>query len=453
MKNNVLASLAALIIFSANVFPADAPLLSLNLADSEKNAQNNSSRLKSLLYEQNAAGSRAEELRTQFYPRLSFDGTYKYLTAVQEILVPLPGVGALQFGDHNNYSVGPQLSWMAWDSGARNGSYRSAAAAAEAKSLLAEAARSQVLLSARASYFRVALAGEQVTLYADSLKLAEAQYADIQINVRAGTRSLSDELFAHQAVLARMKELRQARADMASALRDLAAITSQDFQCDVSAPVDSRVTGPFPESVSSPTAIVKIESIDSLLDKFEPLSKTKLNENLPGIKTYSKSAEAAVFARRGAGADKWPRLQLLARSSIEYPNGNQPVSYNQNAFGATLNWSLFESGLTNKREAEQESESNSALELEKQARSDYARDWDKITDQLANLEEQRKINEIAVSEAARLAEITYKSYTAGSATYLEVEDANFKSLEAKIESASTKVQILLNLAGLASLGE
>ena len=453
MKNIEFAAAAVFIIASACVCSADVPLLNLKLGDCENNAKNNSPRLKSLSYEQSAAEVRAAELKTRYYPKLSFDGSYKYLTTVQQILVPLPGFGALQLGDHTNYSVGPQLAWTAWDFGARSGSYKSAYAAAEAKKLQAQAAESQLLLSARSAYFRVALAGEQVALYADSLKLADAQYADIKINVRAGTRSLSDELSAHQEVLSRMKQLRQARADMASALRDLAAITGQDYPCDVSAPVDARAAGPFPESVSGPTSIVKLESIDSLLDKFEPYAKTKLNENHPGIKTYSKSAEAAVFAKRGAEADKWPQLQLSARSSLEYPNGNQLVNYSQNMLGATLNWTLFESGLANKRAAEQESESNSAGELEKQARSDFARDWNKTMDQLANLKEQKIINDISVSEAARLAEITYKSYTAGSATYLEVEDANFKSLEAGIDSAATKVQILLNLATLASLGE
>ena len=453
MKIRIFAAAAVFIITSALVCRADTPLLNLNLADSEKNAENNSPRLKSLMYEQSAAGIRAEELKTQYYPRFSFDGSYKYLTEIQEIVVPIKGFGTLQLGDHNNYSVGPQVAWTAWDFGARSGSYKSAYAAAESKKLQAQAAEQQVLLSARAAYFRVALAGEQVTLYADSLKLANAQYADIKINVRAGTRSLSDELSAHQEVLSRMKQLRQARADMASALRDLAAITGQDYTCDVSAPMDARASGPFPDSVSTPTTIVKIESIDTLLDKFEPYAKTKFNENHPGIKTYSKSAEAAVFAKGGAEADKWPRLQLLARSSLEYPDGNQLSNYSQNTLGATLNWTLFESGLSSKRSAENEKLADSAGELAKQARSDYTRDWNKTVDQLANLEEQRKINDIAVSESAQLADITYKSYTAGAATYLQVQDANFKSLAARIDSASTKVERLQNLAELASLSE
>jgi len=448
---NLLVIMLLFFLCVATVKAAD--ILSISLAESEKNTMANSPQLKSLLFEQSAAEMRAQQLKTQYYPRLSFAGSYKYLTEIQEVVVPIRGFGGLQFGEHDNYSIGPQVDWTALDFGSRSSSYKSAYAAAEARKLQIKAAEGQLLLSARSAYFRVALAGEQVTLYADSLKLANAQYVDIKNNVHAGTRSLSDELSAHQEVLSRMKQLRQARADMASALRDLADITGQDYLCDVSAPLDARASGPFPESVSGPTSIVKLESIDSLLEKFEPYAKTKLNENHPGIKTYSKSAEAAGFARRGAEADKWPKLQLMARTSLEYPNGNQAVNYTQNALGATLNWTFFDSGLEGKRAAEQENESSSAGQLEKQAKSDYTRDWNKMMDQLANLEEQRKINDTAVSETARLAEITYKSYSAGSATYLEVEDANFKSLEAKIDSAFTKVQILQNLAVLASLSE
>jgi len=451
--NRILTYAAIFVAISTRFCSADVPTINLNLGDCEINAKSSSPQLKSLVYEESASEMRAQELKTQYYPRLSFDGSYKYLSEIQEVVVPIRGFGSLQLGEHDNYSVGPTLAWTAWDFGARSGSYKSAFAAAEAKKLQARAAESQLLLSARSAYFRVALAGEQVTLYADSLKLANAQYNDIKINVHAGTRSLSDELSAHQEVLTRMKQLRQARADMASALRDLAAITGKDYTCDVSAPLDARAVSALPESVSGPTSIVKLESIDSLLDKFEPYAKTKLDENHPGIKTYSKSAESAGFAKRGIEADKWPKVQLSAKSSLEYPNGNQATNYNQNALGATLNWTLFESGLTNKRAKEQDNESHAASELEKQAITDYSRDWNKTTDQLLNLEEQRKINDIAVSESAQLADIIYKSYSAGSATYIEVENANFKSLEAKIDSAATKVQILLNLAELASLSK
>jgi outer membrane protein TolC len=430
-----------------------ADILNISLADSEKSTLANSPQLKSLVYEQSSAEFRAGELKTQYYPRLSLAGTYRYVSEIQTVVTPFPALGALQLGEHENYSVGPQIDWTAWDSGARSNMYKSASMAAEAMKLQAKAAESRILLSARTAYFRVALAGEQVTLYADSLKLANSQYNDIKINVHAGTRSLADELSAHQQVLARLKQLRQARADMASALRDLAAITGQDYPGNISAPLDSRSSGPYPELVSKATSIVKLESIDSLLERFEPYAKAKLNENHPGIKAYSKSAEAAGFAKSGAESDNWPKLQLLARTSLDYPNGNQPDSYSQNTLGATLNWTWFDSGLAGKRAAEQESVSNSALELAKQAKSDYARDWNKMMDQLANLEEQRNINDIAVSETTRLQEIIYKSYKAGSATYLQVEDADFKSLEAKIDSALTKVQILQSLAVMASLSE
>jgi len=100
--------------------------------------------------------------------------------------------------------------------------------------------------------FQVSLADEQVKLYTDALALANAQYEDIKINARAGTKSLSDELQSHQEVLTRMKQLRQAKADMATALLDLSAITGEEYKS------------------------AEFENMDSMLLRFEPYFEVKV---------------------------------------------------------------------------------------------------------------------------------------------------------------------------------
>jgi outer membrane protein TolC len=401
----------------------------MTLSDAENSAAAYSPRLKAALYEQSAAEERAGTQKTQFYPRLSLDGSYKYVTNVQEIVLPIAGFEPVKFGDNTSYSLGPVAVWTAWDSGVISNAYKSAASAAEAKKNEAEAVRRQIVLAARAAYFQVALSGEQVTLYSDALKLANAQYEDIRVNVKAGTKSRADELQAHQEVLARMKQLRQAQADMASALRDLSSVTGQEY--------DS----------------VKLENIDSMLAKFEPYKELKLNENHPNLQMYAKTAESAEYAKRGAGAGGWPKVQLSAKSSVEYPNGNQLESYGQNMLGASFNWTFFEAGAVRKRVNEYENSRSAGLQRREQSLADLKRDWAKTMDQLSNLEDQRKLNEVSVEETGQLSQIIYKTYKTGSISFLEVENANFKALEAKIQSATTKMQMLMNFAVLANLSE
>lgn len=408
-------------------FAAEEDVLSLD--DAVNSALDYSPKLKAAQSEQSAYGERAGAQKTQLYPRLTLDGTYKYVTSVQEIALPLPNFKPVKFGDNSNYSIGPMAAWMLWDFGVIRNSYKSAAAVAESKKNEAEAARRQVVLNARAAYFQIALASEQVTLYSDALKLSNAQYEDIKLNVRAGTKSRADELQAHQEVLARMKQLRQARADLQASLTELSSVTGTKY------------------------GDVKLESIDSMLSKYEPYRKAKLNESHPALLVYQKNAESAEYVMRGAGSGRWPKIQLSAKSSLDYPNGMKLESYNQNTLGAGLSWTLFEAGAVNNRVNESRNMAAASSQRGKQALADFRRDWSKTMNQISNLDDQRSLNEISVSETEELVKIIYKTYKTGSISFIEVENANFKALEAKIQSAKTKVQTLINLAALANLAE
>jgi len=59
----------------------------------------------------------------------------------------------------------------------------------------------------------------------------------------------------------------------------------------------------------------------------------------------------------------------------------------------------------------------------------------------------------ASAEAEELAGLVYESYKAGRSTFIEVQSANLRELEAKVQSAKTDVQILIQLAVLSSLSK
>jgi len=425
IKKNIWLTVALLTFIVYGLSAADTLLLS----DAENSALEYSPRLKAIIFEQKAYTERASTQKTQLYPKLMLDGSYKYVTNVQEIVIPMAGAKTIKLGDNSNYSIGPLLSWTAWDFGGIDNTYKSASAAAEVKKNEAEVTRRAVLLSARAAYFQVALAGEQITLFSDALKLANAQYEDIKLNVRAGTKSLADNLKAHEEVIGRMKQLRQAQADMSYALSELSAVVGKDY------------TG------------VELESIDSMLAKFEPFSISKLNENHPSLLVFRNSAESLEYSKRAASALRWPKLQLSAKSSLDYPNTTILENFNQNTFYASLSMPLYETGASKNRINENENIKQANLSRAGQALADLKRDWDKTTSQLSNLREQNALNDISVSETEQLAKIIYKTYKTGSLSYIEVENANFKALEAKIQAARTKVQILINLAVLAGMSE
>jgi outer membrane protein TolC len=173
----------------------------------------------------------------------------------------------------------------------------------------------------------------------------------------------------------------------------------------------------------------------------------------PSIQAINELAESAKHAEDSAASGLWPKFQVSAKSSIDYPNGPVLESFNQNYAGVSMSWPLFENNMTRNVSKEKDNLKNSTLEMKNQAASDLKRDWDKTLDQMNNLFLQKELNSQIASESEELSGIVYESYRAGSLTYIEVQDANYKLLEAKIALARTKVQILLNLALLASMSE
>ena len=67
--------------------------------------------------------------------------------------------------------------------------------------------------------------------------------------------------------------------------------------------------------------------------------------------------------------------------------------------------------------------------------------------------EEQTINIDAVDDADEAARLAYEAYKAGAGTWLEVESANLKALQAKTTLASANAEILLKLAVLDSLTE
>jgi outer membrane protein TolC len=81
------------------------------------------------------------------------------------------------------------------------------------------------------------------------------------------------------------------------------------------------------------------------------------------------------------------------------------------------------------------------------------RDWDKAAVQLAALRDQEELDRRTVAEAEELARMVYSSYKAGRSTFLEVQTYSLTALEAKVQAAQTRAQILIQLSTLAELAK
>jgi outer membrane protein TolC len=423
----------------------------VTLRDAEAGALAADGQYKSARLSAEAALAAASAAGSLLYPRLSLEGSLRYNEVVPAIAMPAALGGKRPLGDNWNYSVGPSASWTLFDGGALRYGRKAAGASASARSAEAESARRQALLKARTAYFQLQLALERLWLTGESLQLSLNQFKDVALGAKAGARSRLDELRASQETLARKRDLLRARAELSSTLRDFSFTTGLELAGDASMPLDSRMAARDYGGAEPASMLVRAESYETLLERMLPAAGAAPEAETPSVRSLRQAAEAYRASAGAFKAERFPRLVLGARSSVDYPNGPNLYSFVQNSASLGLSLPIFESGRTSEKQRE------SALnEASVNARRDEAalaarRDFDKAADAYKALIAEQGLNIESVDDAAEAAKLAYEAYKAGGSTWLEVESANLKALQAKTAAAATNTEILLKLALLDSL--
>ena len=294
---------------------------------------------------------------------------------------------------------------------------------------------------------------EQVRLLAESLRLAQFQYADIQRRVRAGASSRLDGLSAHQDVLTRLAQLRQVRADLAGSLRELANLTGVALPEGDLLPLDAATAKDLPADVEPATLVPLLDATALSQKALAAASGGNPGPRHPQLESLADSAESARRAADGARAGHWPKFQVSARSSLDYPNGPILERINQKTVGVTASLSIFEFDRIARETRVQEAQARSLDERRAQTEEDLRREWSRARDQWAALDAQRTIFRRRAAEAEELSRLVYESYKAGQSRYLDVQSANLRVLEAEVQSVRADFQILSQLALLADLSE
>jgi len=422
----------------------------VTLKAAEDGALASSNQYKSARLSAEAARSAADASAAPLIPKLSLEGSLKYNDVVPTISMPAALGGPKALGDNWNYSIGPTASWTL-DGGSLRAARETARKTASARSAEAENTRRQVVLKTRAAYFGLQLALEKVYLIGENLQLSQAQLNDIELSVRAGTRSRLDQIRARQETLARRRDLLRARVDLSAALRDLGLITGIVVPEADGLPLDARLAGR--DYGLAAGLLVRAEPYEEIIRRLTPAAVGGIGKNLPSVAALSETAAAYRASAGGYKAEKLPRLTFSARSSIDYPNGPNLYSFLQNSAGVSLSLPLFESGRLGDREKENRLNAEAASARRDETAKAAGVDYSKALESYNALMEEQAINIYALDDAAEAAKLAYAAYKAGGGTWLEVENANLKELQAKTTAASANAEILIKLAQLDSLSE
>jgi outer membrane protein TolC len=424
------------LLFYTGGFAAEISETPLTLTDVEVQAISSSLSLKSVQVESEAVQNKVDAQQSLLYPKLSLDGTYKYITEVPSL--KFPGGSSTPFGDHQNYSIGPQLTWNLLDFGALKNLASAVRALKASKDAEQKLVQRQVHLTARLTYFKIQLKAEQQRLVSESLKLAESQYKDIQNRMNAGTSNRIDLLAAHKEVLNLKLQSRQLLSDLSSDFGDLYALIGQS------------------ESPHS-TDLRRLDTIEKSLLAFSKYEETSLSNNTmsshPLIKMHTANAESLRLNSESLNANQLPKLSLFLKTSIDYPNGPILENINQNTMGLNFSMPLYEGSRSSSEAAEKQNLALVSDHRQAQARIDIFKDWKKAKEQLKGFRDQEEIHDHSVKESIERAKLVYGSYRAGRSSFLEVQNANLHALQAKVQATTNDIQILIQLAYLASLSE
>ncbi len=427
----IMALYAPLLSFSQDQNSKDS---FLSLAELETAMLDKSLDLRSVAIEVEAAKEKRYALPSIHVPKLTLDGNYKYLSEIPEINMA-PG-RTLKFGDNKNYSIGPTVSMTLLDFNAKSHQQASLDKKVSSKENEAESLKANLLFKTRYHYLNLVFLVEKRNLISESLKVARKQLKDVSAQKRFGAGSKLDLLTAQ-------KEVHELESQHKEIIINIMAEQTELFKLTFH---------PKIKEVSFIEDTGQLQKLPELQHRFFKYHKTKLdpqaNSKIKSIRDQSESLESQA---KSIISQRYPKINLFARTSLEYPNGPDHTQFNQNSFGVSISMPLFDGGEISHNIREK---SLQAMALKQQALNEERNLDESIQLTIKRIESligQSEIIQKKVDESSEIARLIYKSYQEGRATFLEVERANIKSRESKLSLSSNHYQITLNLIQLANV--
>jgi outer membrane protein TolC len=215
---------------------------------------------------------------------------------------------------------------------------------------------------------------------------------------------------------------------------------------------DKTMLEPTAEMPAS-TLILTLDPVNESLAKMDPKGARLFDAHQPSLEYLAELAESARRTAKSLEGGHWPTLSVLASLMREYPNGPIAESVTQKTFGIGLSFPLFAGGETLYAVRAQKRQAEATEETRAQTARNLLDSWLKARDQTTSLRVQQILTRRAAERAAEVARLRYEAYKLGQLRYLDVEDANLKEVQAKVDAATTNVNLLIQLANLESLSE
>ena len=295
-----------------------------------------------------------------------------------------------------------------------------------------QAAKADMILTAKSLFYAVCLASETAAIQRDSLSLSQDHLKTIEERYRQG---LDSDLV----VLRQKVEVANAQPALLAALNseELSLTLLKDaLGLDVDAPV--RVVGGLG---GVPASLVSYETLQS--------AALQRNPNYQAARKQYEQADAILAVQKGF---RWPWLsayadyQWYSESNDPWPGTKERAT--SSVVGLRLNYPLFTGGQTTAKIQQARSQFEQArTAMDKAARAmkvEVKREWLNVKEAWERAQSQ----ESAISQARRALEATEIRYRAGQASLLEQNDATLALQQTRLLYANALHDYRVALAAL-----
>ncbi len=428
-----------LVIFS---FPKiNAAVYELKLKDAEEAVLGYSNNIKSSVASEDSALEKAESQYVSLFPKLSLEGNYQYNFTLPEF--KFEGQEPVIFGTTNVFNIGPYVSYTLWDSHSLKNTYEASTLTAAAKGEDKKNTYLVELRNVREAYTEVQRGIEELRLTNETLDLSRDQRRDIKNRYKNGAASRLDVVASEREVLGYEIQFQKRQAELSLTLQDLLALIGKN---DL-----GKISKPGPPSIKGVSLVLKFDPIEKSVKEELRKQIPPPDENHPQLKSLENQARSADLSASTYRAKQYPTLKLYGAIYYTQPPFPNPIKYWQEFAGVTFTMPLFVGDPAPKQAAEQRNIALAAEYKRSQLNVDMKRDFAKVKTNLESLFEQKTLAEKDVSQSKKAAKLYYSAYQAGKVDFLEVQNANVKELEAKVNLTRIGIQILNSITLLKSL--
>lgn len=437
-----------LLLFFAAAGTADAQIKEISLEACLNDSFAYSNELKQLKEQANSAKAQYKNADSAYYPSINLEAKGSWVSEVPELQT---GNAKIAYGDNWGYSVGPTLEYLLFDYGGRGGASKSAQASYQAAIDELALAEKNLILNVRQAYFTVQQDLENMYFMAEQLKVAQKQLKDVNSAFKAGAKSSLDVSMAQKQELRSQINISNARGMLGVHLRELFQFTGNSYGIDPSYPADWRITVTKDDEPAS--SVIKAQALEETLNNMQKFSRFKFDENSHRLLALENTAKYYEYMAQSLKSSLYPTLGLSGGAYWEYPNG--PIK--ENTFvaraGLALKFPLFEGSKTKSKSQAQQSLALATQYQKAQAYDNLQKLFNSSKSLLQALDLQTKLTQKMIAASAKSAELTYQAYSAGTVTFLEVDNANLGLLESRIALSDIYIECLNRLAVLDSLGK